>query len=209
MRQGDEVCTGLQAASPVCCPSDSAPAQISESGGSSSPCPFCPSGVSADKASEAPPQAAGATCTDLTFYAASLGDGSTDCSDLQFLEPFCCPTEDEGEVEEATENTATDIENTAIDESGEPTFESEVAGESTTDSADACAFCPEGVSPDAADAEVPDSGGFTCSDLAAFAQNLSPGGDCDALVLATPLCCPDAAATSVQNYFEGMGTDGN
>ena len=220
IQQGEDVCTGLQAASPVCCPADSFVAVSSESGGSSSPCPFCPSGLSADKASESPPQAPEATCTDLASYAATLGDGSSDCSNLQFLESFCCQAEDGGEVEDATKETT--AEQDAVDETT-AAEESAVAdtsqqqesdapaggGEGAADPAGACGFCPGGVSPDAAGAEVPGSGGFTCSDLASFAQALGPGEDCDAVVLAAPLCCPGAGTDSVRNFFEALQADGN
>lgn len=284
MQQGEETCTGLQAAMPLCCPSDSvaAPAQIPESGGGGSQCPFCPGGVSAEKASEAPPEAAGATCTELTLYAATLGDGSSDCSNLQFLEPSCCPTEDVGEVEDATEDAATGettaeedlteesaaedttAEVPAADEPAadeepaaedltqqegaaepaaeeedateepaaedttaeEPAADEDTAAEDATQqeggdgpagegaaepASEACGFCPGGVDPDAAGAEVPGSGGSTCADLAAFAGGIGPGGDCDAVVLAEPLCCPGGGGgdESVRNFFEALEAGGN
>ncbi|EJK57238.1 hypothetical protein THAOC_22745 [Thalassiosira oceanica] len=100
-------------------------------------------------------------------------------------------TEEPAAEDTTAEEPAAD-EDTAAEDATQQEGGDGPAGEGAAEPAsEACGFCPGGVDPDAAGAEVPGSGGSTCADLAAFAGGIGPGGDCDAVVLAEPLCCPE------------------
>ena len=232
-----EDCVGLHTVAPFCCPADPTPsitANTTQTDGGI--CPFCPNGLS-DETRDAPaPEAQGATCNQVALYATSLAPDSSDCTDLAFLEPYCCPggsgaPEPEAEASETAETTgekgggpdAETTEEEGADAESQAASEAESAATTTESQGEAsevpdetfnkvCGFCGVGgVSPDAAGTEVPESSGLSCSDLFGYAQTLAEGAeDCDAVVLAEPLCCPGFAAArqSAQDQFEALVADG-